>query len=70
MNDIKVEVSDLRKRFGSVEALRGADDRVCPRSWCTTVSATVPGARYTEVPGHRHETMIRDPQEAAVRILA
>ncbi|MCI0156459.1 ATP-binding cassette domain-containing protein [Leifsonia shinshuensis] len=24
MNDIKVEVSDLRKRFGSVEALRGA----------------------------------------------
>ncbi|WP_243768662.1 alpha/beta fold hydrolase [Leifsonia sp. TF02-11] len=50
--------------------IRGADDRVCPRSWCTTVSATVPGARYTEVPGHRHETMIRDPQEAAVRILA
>ncbi|WP_085369548.1 alpha/beta fold hydrolase [Leifsonia sp. NCR5] len=50
--------------------LRGADDRVCPRPWCTEVAETIPGAQYLEVPGHRHETMIREPREAAVRILA
>jgi pimeloyl-ACP methyl ester carboxylesterase len=50
--------------------LRGADDQVCPPAWCEAVAAAIPGAQYAEVPDHRHETMIRDPHEAAVRILA
>ncbi|WP_223359674.1 alpha/beta fold hydrolase [Leifsonia sp. ZF2019] len=49
--------------------LRGADDQVCPPEWCRSVVASIPGAQYSEVPGHRHETMIRDPREAAERIL-
>lgn len=49
--------------------LRGADDQVCPPEWCRAVAAAIPDAVYTEVPGHRHETMIRDPREAAARIL-
>jgi len=50
--------------------LRGAEDRVCPPRWCRSVVASIPDARYSEVPGHRHETMIRDPREAARRIVA
>lgn len=49
--------------------LRGAEDHVCPPEWCEFVAASIPGAQYTEIPGHRHETMIRDPREAAGRIL-
>lgn len=49
--------------------LRGADDHVCPPRWCGFVVAGIPDAQYSEVPGHRHETMIRDPREAARRIL-
>lgn len=49
--------------------LRGADDHVCPPRWCRFVVDSILDARYSEVPGHRHETMIRDPREAARRII-
>lgn len=41
---------------------------MCPPRWCRFVVDSIPDARYSEVPGHRHETMIRDPREAARRI--
>jgi len=62
---------DVYPRIGvPTLVLRGADDLVCPRAWVRTVTAAIPGARYEEVPGHGHETMIRDPERAATRILA
>ncbi|MFT4211767.1 MAG: alpha/beta fold hydrolase [Microbacterium sp.] len=48
--------------------LRGADDRVCPAEWCRFVAASIPDARFVAVPGHRHETMIRDARPAAEAI--
>ncbi|QAY60373.1 alpha/beta hydrolase [Microbacterium protaetiae] len=50
--------------------LRGAEDRVCPVPWCRRVAGAIPGAWYEEIPGHGHETMIRDPQAAAARIVS
>lgn len=45
--------------------LRGENDYVSPRAWCRLVSAALPDGRLAEVPGHGHETMIRDPEPAA-----
>jgi len=45
--------------------LRGEDDRVATREWCQRVVAGLPRARLAEVPGHGHETMIRDAAPAA-----
>ncbi|MDY0908698.1 alpha/beta hydrolase [Microbacterium sp. CFBP9034] len=45
--------------------LRGEDDIVAPREWCERIIATMPDARLAEVPGHGHETMIRDASAAA-----
>jgi len=50
--------------------IRGAEDRVCPHAWCARVAAAIPGARLHEVPGHGHETLIRDAGPAAAEILA
>ncbi|WP_344066294.1 alpha/beta hydrolase [Microbacterium pumilum] len=48
--------------------LRGEDDRVASRDWCAFVTASIPGARAAEVPGHGHEAMIRDAAPAAREI--
>ena len=49
--------------------LRGEHDLVSPRAWCQTIAATMPDARFAEVSGHGHETMIRDAAPAAALIL-
>lgn len=48
--------------------LRGENDLVASRDWCRTVADTLPDGRLAEVPGHGHETMIRDAAAAAERI--
>jgi len=50
--------------------LRGEHDLVCPVGWCRQVAAAIPDARIAEVPGHGHETMIRDAATAARLIRA
>jgi pimeloyl-ACP methyl ester carboxylesterase len=50
--------------------LRGEDDLVAPREWCIRVAETLPRGRLEEVPGHGHETMIRDAAPAARLIRA
>ena len=50
--------------------LRGEDDPVSPADWCRRVTALLPDARFEEIPGHGHETMIRDGAPASERILA
>lgn len=50
--------------------LRGEHDLVSPPEWCHRILATMPDARYAEVPGHGHETMIRDAAPAAELIEA
>ena len=50
--------------------LRGEHDYVCPRPWCLQVTGALPHGTFTEVEGHGHETMIRDAEDAASRILA
>ncbi|KAF2412467.1 alpha/beta hydrolase [Microbacterium sp. B35-04] len=45
--------------------LRGEDDLVAPREWCLRIAETMPDGRLAEVPGHGHETMIRDAAPAA-----
>nr|WP_318244703.1 alpha/beta fold hydrolase [Microbacterium pullorum] len=49
--------------------IRGSKDIVCPRAWCRR-AATALGARLVEIPGHGHETMIRDAAPAAHAIIA
>lgn len=48
--------------------LRGEDDVVATRQWCLRIVAAMPDARYSEVPDHGHETMIRDAAPAAALI--
>ena len=48
--------------------LRGAQDAVASREWCLRIVAHLPHARFAEIPGHGHETMIRDAAPAARRI--
>jgi len=50
--------------------LRGENDFVCSREWCRFVAASLPDGRLAEVPGHGHETMIRDAAPAAGLIRA
>jgi pimeloyl-ACP methyl ester carboxylesterase len=45
--------------------LRGENDIVAPQAWCRRVAETLPRGRLAEVPGHGHETMIRDAAPAA-----
>jgi pimeloyl-ACP methyl ester carboxylesterase len=45
--------------------LRGEDDLVAPIAWCRRVAGALPDGRLAEVPGHGHETMIRDAAPAA-----
>lgn len=45
--------------------LRGEDDLVAPQAWCRLVADTLPDGRLEEVPGHGHETMIRDAAPTA-----
>lgn len=49
--------------------IRGMRDRVCPPRWCDEVAAAIPDARSTGIPGHGHETLIRDAGPAAAEIL-
>ncbi|MCR2799941.1 alpha/beta hydrolase [Microbacterium sp. zg-Y818] len=49
--------------------IRGENDVVCPRAWCARVAAAL-RTRVVEIPGHGHETMIRDAAPAARAILA
>ncbi|MGA7148771.1 MAG: alpha/beta hydrolase [Microbacterium sp.] len=48
--------------------LRGEDDLVASRDWCSTIVAGLPDGRLVEVPDHGHETMIRDAAAAAALI--
>jgi pimeloyl-ACP methyl ester carboxylesterase len=50
--------------------IRGGDDLVVPRHWCERVVSLLPDGRLEVVPGHGHETMIRDAQPTARLILA
>lgn len=50
--------------------LRGEHDLVAPRDWCARIAASVPDGRLVEVPGHGHETLIRDAGPAAATIRA
>lgn len=45
--------------------LRGEDDLVAPQEWCRRVADGLPDGRLAEVPGHGHETMIRDAAPSA-----
>jgi pimeloyl-ACP methyl ester carboxylesterase len=49
--------------------LRGEDDIVAPPEWCRAIVAALPDGRLVEVPGHGHETMIRDAAASAREIL-
>lgn len=49
--------------------IRGENDVVCPPAWCRRV-ATALRTQVVEIPGHGHETMIRDAAPAARAILA
>lgn len=49
--------------------LRGEYDTVSPSAWCHDVVAALPDGRFAEVDGHGHETMIRDAEPAASRII-
>jgi len=51
-----------------VLVLRGENDYVSSRDWCRIVVASLRHARLAEVPGHGHETMIRDAAPAATLI--
>ena len=42
--------------------MRGSEDWVCPRPWVEDVARRIPGAQFTEVPGHGHEAMIRSAE--------
>lgn len=48
--------------------LRGENDYVCSPAWCRFVTASLHDGRLAEVPGHGHETMIRDAAPAAALI--
>ncbi|CAN7399455.1 alpha/beta hydrolase [Microbacterium sp. LjRoot45] len=48
--------------------IRGEGDRVSPREWCAEVVTALPDARAVEIPGHGHETLIRDAAPAAEAI--
>lgn len=60
-------------RYPSVAAptlvVRGAEDVVCPRPWCAQVTSAIPAAAFAEIPGHGHETMIRDARPTASLVL-
>ncbi len=49
--------------------IRGEHDVVAPRAWCRAIVDGIPSARLVEIPGHGHETMIRDaaPSAAVIR---
>ncbi|WP_460775935.1 alpha/beta fold hydrolase [Microbacterium sp. GXF7504] len=49
--------------------VRGEGDVVCPRPWCASVVSRIPDARLAEIPGHGHETMIRDARPTASLVL-
>ncbi len=49
--------------------LRGGQDTVCPPVWCREVVALLPDGYLTEIDAHGHETMIRDAEPAASRII-
>ena len=53
--------------------LRGTRDHVCPRRWAQEVTGLLPHGRLVELPGRRHETMVKDgtlPAELIVAHLA
>lgn len=52
-----------------VLVMRGEHDYVVPRRWALEVARMLPRARFREVRGHGHETMIRDSGPAARDIL-
>lgn len=53
---------------GDTLVLRGEADTVAPRPWCEYVASSIPRARFAEVPGSGHETMIKNPDPAAALI--
>lgn len=48
--------------------LRGEDDVVATPDWCRRIAEAIPDARLEEIPGHGHETLIRDAAPAAALI--
>ena len=55
--------------IGDTLVLRGEADTVAPREWCELVTSLIPRARFAEVPGSGHETMIKNPDPAARLVL-
>lgn len=49
--------------------IRGERDRVSPRPWYHEVVGAIADAESFEIPGHGHETLIRDAAPAASEIL-
>jgi pimeloyl-ACP methyl ester carboxylesterase len=49
--------------------IRGAEDVVAPHAWCAQIASGIRDARLVEIPGHGHETMIRDAAPAARAIV-
>lgn len=50
--------------------IRGSKDHVVPRYWAEQAAELLPHGSYVEIPGRRHETMIKDPDDVADAILA
>lgn len=50
--------------------LRGEHDLVASGEWCAEVARLLPHGTLVEIPGHGHETMIRDAAAAAAAIRA
>jgi pimeloyl-ACP methyl ester carboxylesterase len=50
--------------------IRGEDDRISPRAWAQEVARLVPHARYVEVPGRGHETMVTAGEQVALLVAA
>jgi len=50
--------------------IRGEDDRISPRAWAQEVARLVPHARYVEVPGRGHETMVTAGEQVAMLVAA
>ena len=50
--------------------LRGTRDHVCPHRWAQEVTGLLPHGRLIELPGRRHETMVKDGTLPAELIVA
>lgn len=49
--------------------VRGENDAVAPRTWCTDAAALARDGRLIEIPGRGHETFLNDPAPVAAAII-